>query len=260
MRLLYALLTLLLAGAGGAVPAAAPAAAQSSAHRSAVADEDDAPLYHVVGRPATVFMQPDSTQPYLEADFREPLYLLEKGPRWSHIRTADGAKGYVRSHAISNVWVRVSKEDKQVYLYEGARRLMAVPADFGYNVYLDKTRRGSSLRRDDWRTPEGTFYVVRKNPNSQFYRAFVLNYPTVEDAERGLEKGLISKAEHRRIVEAQKTLAMPPMGTALGGMIEIHGDGTGAARNWTRGCVAIHNSHIDKMWYRVEVGTPVVIE
>ena len=116
------------------------------------------------------------------------------------------------------------------------------------------------MRRDDWRTPEGTFYVVRKNPNSQFYRAFVLNYPTVEDAERGLDEGLISKAEHRRIVEAQKILAMPPMGTALGGMIEIHGDGTGAARNWTRGCVAIHNSHIDKMWYRVEVGTPVVIE
>lgn len=217
-------------------------------------------LHHVVGQPATMFMQPDSSRPYLKVDFREPLYLVEKRPRWSRVRTADGAEGFVRSHAISNVWIRVSKEHKRVYLYEGTRRLMAAPADFGYNVFLDKRQRGSNLRRDDWRTPEGTLYVVRKNPHSQFYRAFVLNYPTAEDAERGLERGLISQEEYRAIVEAQKALEEPPMDTALGGMIEIHGEGTGAARNWTRGCVAIHNRHLRQMWHRVEVGTPVVIE
>lgn len=217
-------------------------------------------LYHVIGRPATVFMEADSTRPYLEADFREPLYLLEEGPRWSRVRTSDGAEGYVRSHTISNIWVHVSKRDQRVYLYEGTRRIMSAPADFGYNVLLDKKQRGSQLRRDDWRTPEGTLYVVRKNPDSQFHRALVLNYPTAEDARRGLENGLISAEEHRAIVEAQKTLAVPPMDTALGGMIEIHGQGTGAARNWTRGCVAIHNRDLRKMWNRVEIGTPVLIE
>ncbi len=50
------------------------------------------------------------------------------------------------------------------------------------------------------------------------------------------------------------------MHTALGGMIEIHGDGTGVSNNWTQGCVAIHNTHIDKLWAWVEVGTPVIIE
>jgi lipoprotein-anchoring transpeptidase ErfK/SrfK len=50
------------------------------------------------------------------------------------------------------------------------------------------------------------------------------------------------------------------MDTALGGMIEIHGDGTGEARNWTHGCVALHNRDLDRLWHRVNVGTPVVIE
>ena len=241
---------------------ASPVVAQplASGSRETPGGERQGALYHVVGQPAMVFMQADSTRPYFEADFREPLYLLEEGPRWSRVRTADGAEGYVRSHTISNIWIRVSKSQGRVYLYEGTRRLMAAPADFGYNAFLDKEQRGSQLRRDDWRTPEGTLYVVRKNENSQFYRAFVLNYPTAKDAKRGFEAGLISSEEYREIVEAQRTLSEPPMDTALGGMIEIHGEGTGAARNWTRGCVAIHNRHIRQMWNRVEVGTPVLIE
>jgi len=232
--------------------------------RSAVeapsAGDDAAPMHHVVREPATVFTRADSSRPYLEVDLREPLYLLEDGPRWSRVRTEDGATGWVRSHAISNVWVHVSKDAERVYLYEGTRRVVALPADFGYNAFMDKKQRGSHLRRDDWRTPEGTLYVVRKDPHSQFDRALVLNYPTAEDAARGLENGLITEAEHDAIVEAQKTFDVPPMDTALGGMIEIHGEGTGAARNWTRGCVALHNRDLDRLWNRVDIGTPVVIE
>ena len=262
------LLALLLALAAPGRIAAQSAAAlggndatteEASAPAPAAAAPKEAP-YHVIGRPATMFSRPDSTEPYLEVDFREPLYLLEENPRWSRVRTADGAEGYVRSHAISNVWVHVSKRAQRVYLYKGTRRLMAAPADFGYNAFLDKKQRGSQLRRDDWRTPEGTLYIVRKNPNSRFHRALVLNYPTAADAARGLENDLITPEQHRRIVEAQEDLDPPPMGTALGGMIEIHGQGTGKARNWTRGCVAIHNRDLRKMWNRVEIGTPVVIE
>ena len=269
MRALFAVSALLLCG-GLAVPAAAQPATPSegaaseapqagpSAHPAAGAPAQ-AP-YHVIGQPATMFSRPDSTDPYLEIDFREPLHLLEDGPRWSRVRTDGGAEGYVRSHAISNVWVRVSKRAQRAYLYEGTRRVVAAPADFGPNAFLDKKRRGSQLRRDDWRTPEGTLYIVRKNPHSRFDRALVLNYPTAADAARGLENGLITPREHRQIVEAQEELAPPPMDTPLGGMIEIHGDGTGEARNWTRGCVALHNRDLSKIWNRVEVGTPVVIE
>ena len=221
---------------------------------------ETADVFYAIEQKTTVFSRPDSSRPYVQLNFREPVYVLGQEGRWSHIRTDDGAQGYVRSYLISNVWLRVSKKKKTVYVYRGADLVKKVSADLGYNMFSDKEKRGSSRERDHWRTPEGAFYVVRKNPRSQFYRAFVLNYPTVEDADRGLKKGLISKREHAAIARAQARYAMPPMSTALGGMIEIHGHGTGSGMNWTQGCVAIENHHMDELWRWVEVGTPVLVE
>ena len=221
---------------------------------------EDAPTYYAVERQASVFARPDSSEVYLRLSFREPVRVLGKNEGWVRIRTEGGATGYVRPSAISDVWIRVSKRQKTVYLYRGARLVSKVRADFGYNNFADKEQRGSRLERDHWRTPEGTFYVVAKNPTSQFYKALVLNYPTTEDAERGLRRGVISEAEHRAIVEAQAAFEMPPMGTALGGWIEIHGDGTGQGQDWTHGCVAVHNTDMNELWRWAQVGTPVIIE
>lgn len=226
----------------------------------AVRDSEAVDVYYAVQRQTTVFARPDSSRPYVTLRFREPVHLVGREGRWSRIRTEGGAQGYVRSHLISNVWVRVSKKKKTVYVYRGAELVKKVSADLGYNAFSDKERRGSRRLRDHWRTPEGAFYVVAKNPRSQFHKAFVLNYPTAEDAERGLKKGLISKEEHDAIVRAQANFAMPLMSTALGGMIEIHGDGTGSGVNWTQGCVAIENRHMDELWPWVQVGTPVLVE
>ena len=43
-----------------------------------------------------------------------------------------------------------------------------------------------------------------------------------------------------------------------GNLIEIHGEG-GRAKDWTRGCVAVSNEHMDRLFQRVRVGTPVTI-
>lgn len=217
-------------------------------------------MYYAVERGATVFSAPDGQRAYIRLGFREPVYVLDTEGEWSHIRTQDGARGYVKSSALSNVWIRVSKRKKTLYLYRGVDLVTQIPADFGYNAYADKERRGSSANPDHWRTPEGAFFVVKKNPHSKFYKAFVLNYPTAEDARRGLKQGLITRQQHDAIVQAEDSFSLPPMSTALGGMIEIHGDGTGASSNWTQGCVAIHNTQIDKIWSWVEAGTPVIIE
>ncbi len=220
----------------------------------------DDPLYYTIEREVTVYHRPNTARPYLTLGFRAPVHVLEKRGDWYRIRTDGGATGYVRAATLSNIWLRVSKQERAVYLYAGTELLGEIPADFGYNVFADKARRGSMLRRDHWRTPEGTFYVVAKNPNSRFYKALVLNYPTREDAVRGYRRGLITRAERDAIIEAQERSVMPPMDTALGGWIEIHGDGTGESRNWTHGCVAVANLHMNVLWQWVQVGTPVLIE
>lgn len=220
----------------------------------------DSDLYYAVKHQATIYSVPDSSKPFVRLGMQEPVHLVARGGSWCQVETMDGANGFVACEAISNLWIRVAKLRQRVYVYRGTELVRSIKADLGYNTFADKERRGSARFRDHWRTPEGQFFVVRKNPNSQFYKAFVLNYPTASDAERGLKQGLISEAEHAAIVEAQKQFVMPPMNTELGGWIEIHGDGTGRATNWTQGCIAIPNRVIDTLWSHVKVGTPVLIE
>lgn len=239
------LLTLLLGGIGLFGPL------------DAAADPD---LYYAVRHQATVFSAPDSTKPYVRLALQEPVRILDRSEAWCEVQTEDGARGFMACGALSNLWIRVSKLRQRVYVYRGTELVRTIKADLGYNTFADKKQRGSARYRDHWRTPEGQFYVVRKNPQSQFHKAFVLNYPTAGDAERGRKQGLISEAEYEAIVSAEEQFAMPPMNTDLGGWIEIHGDGTGRAANWTQGCIAIPNTVIDALWSEVKVGTPVLIE
>ena len=221
---------------------------------------DDAALSHVVGDATLLYNRPDSTAPVRRLPVRTPLQRQSCEEGWCRVRTDDGRTGHVPETAISNVWIRVSKAARRVYLYRGPELAATFKADVGYNTFSDKKRQGSETLRDHWRTPEGTFYIVRKNPSSSFYKALVLNYPTIADAERGLQQDLISESEYEAIVEAQRDFRMPPMGTDLGGWIEIHGEGTGAATTWTQGCVAVRNRDMNRLWPTVKVGTPVLVE
>ncbi len=226
----------------------------------AQSSEDEAPMSYAIERDATVYSAPDAAKPYLKLKLREPVFLVKDRGDWLQVRTNDGSLGYMPARSVSNVWIRVSKAKKTVFVYRGTELVRKISADFGYNAFADKERRGSTVQPDHWRTPDGVFYVVRKNANSQFYKALVLNYPTAEDAERGRKENLITHAQYQAIVRAEEDMRMPPMNTPLGGYIEIHGRGTGAGINWTQGCVAVHDYEIDEIWDLAHVGTPVLIE
>ncbi len=238
---------------GGGVPTVQASVTES--------DEAEAStLSHVVGTDATLYNRSDSTAPVRRLSVRTPLHRLGCEENWCRVRTDDGQTGYVPASALSSVWLRISKSEERLYVYRGPQLVQTYEIDIGYNTSADKVQRGSPDQRDHWRTPEGPFYVVDKKPQSEFYKALVLNYPTTADAERGLKQGLISRSEYEAIVQAQEQAQMPPMNTELGGWIEIHGEGTGGATNWTQGCVAVENQVMNALWTRVGVGTPVLIE
>lgn len=233
------------------------AMAPASSAQNAV---EGSPVFYSIDRSAGIYSAPDLTRPIGRLPFREPLFLLEERGDWLHVKTQEGKEGYVPSSAVSNVWILVSRANKTLYVYRGTELYRKYAADFGYNDFADKERRGSSLEPDHWRTPVGAFFVAGKNPRSQYYKALVLNYPTARHAERGLRSRLISEAQYDAIVRAEEEFRMPPMNTLLGGWIEIHGHGTGARINWTQGCVAIQDRQMDEIWSLTHVGTPVYIE
>lgn len=153
---------------------------------------------------------------------------------------------------LSRPKVVVEKSARRLSLYSGGEVVRSFRIGLGESPVGDKVRAG------DRRTPEGTYYVCVKNARSAFYLSLGINYPNAEDAERGLRDGLITRAQHRRIVRAARSNATPPWNTSLGGEIFIHGGGSQS--DWTWGCVALENAHVKELFDTLPLGTPVHIE
>lgn len=145
----------------------------------------------------------------------------------------------------------VHKAERKLEFFSDQTLLRTYRVGLGFSPIPDKKREG------DGATPEGEFYVFVKNNKSAYYLSLGVSYPNVEDAERGLRGGLITKTQYDAIVNAIKRKAAPPQYTKLGGLIYIHGHG--AASDWTWGCVALENEDIKELYDAVSVGTPVTI-
>ncbi len=104
---------------------------------------------------------------------------------------------------------------------------------------------GTKRHRGDKATPEGSYKVTRKRgPGAtKYYKALDIDYPNAEDLAR---------------FRAAKQRGEIPAGTSPGSLIEIHGHG-GRGADWTEGCVALRNDHMDKVFAAAQVGTPVLI-
>lgn len=151
--------------------------------------------------------------------------------------------GYASSRLAANPAAKVDrilieKQNRTLSLMDGARILKT------YKVALGGQPVGAKDRQGDHKTPEGIYSVDAKNPNSQFYKALHISYPTQADREK-----------------ARK------LGVRPGGDVEIHGLGAkwgwiGAKHrqtDWTDGCIAVTNEEIDEIYPQINVGTPVEI-
>jgi lipoprotein-anchoring transpeptidase ErfK/SrfK len=135
-----------------------------------------------------------------------------------------------------------------------------------YHVELGDGGPGDKQKAGDHKTPEGTFYITEKsvlNPADEYLgtRWMRLSYPNAEDAERGLEQGLIGSEEYKEIVTANRQKQTPPQYTALGGGVGIHGgDKPEFNPNWTWGCVGLTDRNIEEFFNNIPVGTTVLIQ
>lgn len=131
-----------------------------------------------------------------------------------------------------------------------------VPACFA--VALGASPVGDKARQGDERTPVGTFRITHKNPTSMFHLSLGLDYPQARYAEAAYAEKRIDAATRDKVVAADKANSRPPMNTALGGDIFLHGGGP-SPRDWTDGCVAIENTEMDWLYATVSSGTTVII-
>jgi len=114
-----------------------------------------------------------------------------------------------------------------------------------YAIALGKQPLGDKVKVGDNRTPEGTYSIDFKNPESKYHKALHISYPDAAHRERASK-----------------------LGVSPGGDIMIHGlppayASLGAAHaqwNWTEGCIAVTDAEIEEIWNAVPKGATISIK
>lgn len=126
----------------------------------------------------------------------------------------------------------VHKADRRMYLLHHNTVLKAYDIELGFAPVGDKKFEG------DGKTPEGTYFIDRRNGRSQYHLSLGISYPNDDDR---LEAALY--------------------GREPGGDIFIHGRGNGwRSQDWTAGCISVKNGQIEEIYAMVREGTTIFIK
>ena len=152
------------------------------------------------------------------------LPLLDGGLQASGFPTADK--------------VLVDKSDRKLHLLMNGEVFRTFDIALGIRPVGDKEYEG------DFRTPEGSYLLDMRNPNSEFFLSIHVSYPNGQDIREARAKGVDP-----------------------GGAIMIHGQPNNPTRSetyyrtqdWTNGCIAVSNSDMIDIWLMTPDNTPIEI-
>jgi murein L,D-transpeptidase YafK len=134
--------------------------------------------------------------------------------------------------------VVLDKRERRLTLYRDGRELK------NYRVSLGLRPTGHKQQEGDYRTPEGSYQLTRRNPDSEFFLSIQVSYPDAED-----------------LATARK------IGVSPGGLIMIHGlpnimkysRDRYLSTDWTDGCIALSNEDMLEVWLLTRPDTPIEI-
>ncbi len=134
--------------------------------------------------------------------------------------------------------ITVDKSEKKLVLWQEGKVLK------NYNILaFGANPVGHKQYEGDERTPEGDYFISRKNPSKKFQKFLNISYPNEDDKKR-------AKA----------------LGKSPGGFVGIHGDKGGVEGffdrfdpRWTDGCITVRNHEIEEIYQLVPVGTRIII-
>jgi murein L,D-transpeptidase YafK len=135
----------------------------------------------------------------------------------------------------------------EVVVYKSTRRMQLLRRGQvlrTYRVSLGLQPAGPKERAGDFRTPEGSYRLTRRNARSDFFLSIQVSYPNADDERRARRNG------HEP-----------------GGSIMIHGLPNTLRRtpdyysqqDWTDGCIALSNSDMVEFWLLTQDNLPIEI-
>ena len=172
------------------------------------------------------------------------FYKYEKFiPNLAPIHTALSAQEIEEINKTKPVTtIEVFKQQRQLKLKHHDQIIRSYPIRLGFNPIGHKQFEG------DGKTPEGTYTIDWRNPQSAYYKSLHISYPNPND---------LAYAKQRQ--------------KSAGGDVMIHGTVPTPAtafpasstymprKDWTLGCIAVTNADMDEIWQLVKNGTQIII-
>ena len=151
----------------------------------------------------------------------------------SSVSVATDKRSVVIDHVV------VYKHERKLVLLSQGKEVKSFRVALGSDPVGPKTQQG------DHRTPEGGYILDSQNPNSHFYKAFHVSYPSSKD-----------------IASARKLCVSPGSDIMLHGLPKEYAwvGKSHTLHDWTDGCIAVTNEEMDELWKLVRVGTPIDIK
>ena len=134
--------------------------------------------------------------------------------------------------------VLIEKSERKLHLLKDGVPFRSFDIALGIRPLGDKEEEG------DFRTPEGTYILDIRNPQSDFFLAIHVSYPNQQDRRNAKRKGV-----------------------SPGGAIMIHGQPNSPTKSeayyrtqdWTDGCIAVSNSDMIDIWLMTADNTLIEI-
>lgn len=134
--------------------------------------------------------------------------------------------------------VVIRKADRKLLLMKNGSVLRTM------NVALGLLPNGDKKAEGDFRTPEGSYKLIKRNQASEFFLSIQISYPNDED------------------IREARALGVDP-----GGQIMIHGQPNNPKHDvayyqqtdWTNGCIAVSNADMVDIWLMTSTDTPIEI-
>jgi murein L,D-transpeptidase YafK len=138
--------------------------------------------------------------------------------------------------AVDRVLVR--KSERRLLLMHGGNIVRS------YHVQLGLSPVGQKERSGDFRTPEGSYRLERRNPRSDFFLSLKVSYPNPDDLKRA----------HRGHWDTGGSIMIHGLPNQLKHEPDYYNN-----HDWTDGCIAVSNADMVEIWMLVPDDVPIDI-
>lgn len=162
-----------------------------------------------------------------------------------------------QSYAASIKYLKVTKSTRTLEIIDSNETVIkSIPVMIGRSLLS-----GPKVQEGDNKTPEGSYILDWKNPNSKYYKSIHISYPNKDDLKRAKALGVkpggdimlhgfpndlgeisdwLREFKMDELSEEAVRLALPYF-------------------NWTNGCIAVTNEQMEELYSMLKVPTQIII-